>query len=174
MSDDEELFLNDTWHLYFHDPFDTNWTLESYKRISTLSSVEDFWKNMEHLKSNIHKGMFFVMREHVFPCWDDTNNITGGCLSIKILKDNVADFWEDLCMKLLGETLLKTEHQEHWNEINGISTSPKKHFCIIKIWLKSDVIANKDFFNILPKYYGDILYKSNMENIHNDGTVPPS
>jgi hypothetical protein len=100
--------------------------------------------------------------------WDDPLNLEGGCLSIKVLKENMAEFWEDLCKRLLGENLLKEEYVEFWNDVNGISTSPKKHFCIIKIWMKNDKLNNKDYFNILPLYYGDIIYKSNRENISND------
>lgn len=168
MEEIEDLYLNDIWNIYFHDPFETDWTDKSYIRLATISSVEDFWENMLFMKPQVHKGIFFIMREYVFPCWDDPNNITGGCLSIKILKDHLADFWEDLCIKLLGETLLKEDKRSSWNLVNGISTSPKKHFCIIKIWLKDNTLASKDFFNIPNKYYGDILYKSNMENIHAD------
>lgn len=170
---EDETFLNDVWNVYFHDPFDIDWTVKSYVRLSSVSSVEEFWANMNHMKQNVYKGIFFIMREYVFPCWDDPNNITGGCLSIKILKDHLPEFWEDLCIKLLGETLIKEEMREHWNLVNGISTSPKKHFCIIKIWLKNDTLANKDYFNIMHKYYGEILYKSNMENIHQDSTSIP-
>jgi len=165
---DDEVFLNDVWNVYFHDPFDVDWTTTSYIRLASIGSVDEYWENMSSMKSNVHKGIFFIMREYVFPCWDDPNNINGGCLSIKILKDNLADFWEELCIKLLGETLLKEDKREHWNLINGISTSPKKHFCIIKIWVKDDTLSNKDYFDIPPKYYGDILYKSNLENIHQD------
>jgi hypothetical protein len=165
---DDEVFLNDVWNVYFHDPFDVDWTTTSYIRLASIGSVDEYWENMSFMKSNVHKGIFFIMREYVFPCWDDPNNINGGCLSIKILKDNLADFWEELCIKLLGETLLKEDKREHWNLINGISTSPKKHFCIIKIWVKDDTLSNKDYFDIPPKYYGDILYKSNLENIHQD------
>jgi hypothetical protein len=128
----------------------------------------EFWNNMQCVKDNIQKGIFFIMREDVFPCWDDPNNITGGCLSIKILKDNLPAFWEDLSIKMLGETLLKDNKKEHWNLVNGISTSPKKHFCIIKIGLKNNTLCSKDFFNLPSNYYGDILYKSNMENIKGD------
>lgn len=165
---EEEEFLNDIWNVYFHDPFDVDWTNQSYVRISSIGSVTDFWDNMLFMKKHCHKGIFFVMREYVFPCWDDVNNIKGGCLSIKILKENVAEFWEDLCIKILGETLLKEDVKHHWNLVNGLSTSPKKHFCIIKIWLKDDILSSKDNFNIPANYYGDILYKSNLENIHQD------
>ena len=164
----KDTFLNDVWSIYFHDPFDTDWTNQSYIRLSTVSSVDDFWDNMISMRENVHKGIFFMMREYVFPCWDDPNNIKGGCLSIKILKENLNDFWEDLCMKLVGETLLHEQHREHWDLVNGISTSPKKHFCIIKLWIKDNTLASKTFFDIPNKYYGDILYKSNIENIHSD------
>jgi hypothetical protein len=168
---DDEIFLNDVWNVYFHDPLDIDWTIPSYIRLSNVSSVEQYWENMNCLKPQVHKGIFFIMREHVFPCWDDINNINGGCLSIKILKEHLPEFWEDLTIKLLGECLLKEEKKDLWDIVNGISTSPKKHFCIIKIWLKNDSLANKEFFNIPQKYYGDILYRSNIENIHNDSTI---
>lgn len=166
----EDEYLNDVWTVYFHDPFDTDWTIPSYIRLSSISSIDEFWQNMSCMKNQVQKGIFFIMRDYVFPCWDDVNNIKGGCLSIKILKDHLFEFWEDLCIKLLGETLLKENMRQHWNLVNGISTSPKKHFCIIKIWLQNDVLASKEHFNFLPKYYGDILFKSNMENIQQDHT----
>lgn len=164
----EETYLNDVWCLYFHDPYDSNWTNESYKLLGTLSTVEEFWQHNICLKNDSNKGMFFVMRDYVFPCWDDPYNIEGGCLSIKVLKESVADFWEDISMKLLGETLLKEAHRDKWNVVNGVSTSPKKHFCIIKIWVKDSSLDNKDYFDLLPSFYGDILFKLNKENIQND------
>lgn len=163
-----ELYMNDVWCFYFHDPYDSNWTNSSYKLLGTLGTVEDFWQHHLCVKDHINKAMFFLMRDYVFPCWDDVANIEGGCLSIKVLKEHVSEFWEDMCVKVLGECMLKEEHRKHWNLINGISCSPKKHFCIIKIWVKDDTLDSKDFFNLLPGYYGDILYKSNKENIQNE------
>lgn len=161
----EKSYLNDLWTLYFHDPLDQDWTTKSYKRLADISTIEEFWEHTLCYSEKVHQGMFFVMREHIFPCWDDPNNINGGCLSIKILKENMKAFWEDMCMKLLGETLLIDDKKEAWSKVCGISTSPKKHFCIIKIWLSDDSLADKKYFNIEPIYYGDLIYKSNRENI---------
>lgn len=161
----DEVFLNETWNIYFHDPYDTNWTTTSYNFIGQITSINDFWMHHNKLHDHIHLGMFFIMREYVFPMWDAQENIDGGCLSIKVLKDNMADFWRDLTIKVLGENLIKPEYIKHWNLLNGISTSPKKHFCIIKIWLKDNTLNSKDFFNLKETYYGDILYKSNRDNI---------
>lgn len=162
-----ETFLNDVWTFYFHDPYTNDWTNESYKLLGTISTVEEFWQHYSLVKENISKGIFFIMRDYVFPSWDDPANLDGGCLSIKVLKENVPSFFEDIAIKLLGESLLKGDKSQ-WNKINGISTSPKKHFCIIKIWVKSDAMCNKDLYDILSNYYGDIIYKSNRDNIQND------
>lgn len=164
----EETYLNDIWNIYFHDPYDENWTNPSYIRLNTISSVEEFWQTFTCLKTNINKGMFFLMRESIFPSWDSPENINGGCLSIKILKESLPAFFEDLSIKLLGETLLKEQHRNKWDSIVGLSSSPKRHFCIIKIWLSDTSLANKDFYDILPKYHGDIIFKLNRENIIND------
>lgn len=166
--EEEDIFINDVWNLYFHDPYDVNWNNESYLRLSTIASVDDFWKNHLILKTNIQKGMFFIMRDGIFPSWDASPNINGGCLSIKILKENLAEFWEDLVIKMLGETIVKDSHRSAWSSVNGLSTSPKKHFCIIKIWLKDKILNDKDYFNISSKYHGDIIFKSNIENITNE------
>jgi hypothetical protein len=170
MAEQQETYLNDVWNFYFHDPYDSNWKNESYKLLGTVSTVEEFWQHHSLIKPDVNKGIFFMMRDYVFPCWDDPANLEGGCLSIKVLKDVVSEFWEDICMKLLGETLLKEEHRERWNQVNGISTSPKKHFCIIKIWVKDGTINSKDFFELLPEYYGEVLFKLNRENIQMEQT----
>lgn len=166
--DDEEVFLNDTWMLYFHDPNDPDWTHPSYVNVGTIGSVQEFWHHHKCYKPQVQKGMFFLMREGIFPAWDDPANIHGGCMSIKVLKDDMPAFWEELCIKLLGEDLLVDEKKECWNNVNGISTSPKKHFCIIKIWLRGNDLVAAENFNIAGSYYGDILYKSNLDNISND------
>lgn len=172
MDSNGELYTNDIWNMYFHDPYDENWSIQSYIRFATINSPQSFWRVHNLLKDKIHSGMFFIMREHVFPCWDDENNISGGCLSIKVLKQDMKDFWENLCIRLLGETLLLQEYQKtFWDNINGISTSPKKHFCIIKIWLRTDKLNSKLFYDIPPNFYGDVLYRSSVETIEQNNQV---
>jgi hypothetical protein len=166
--DQDPAYLNDLWTLYFHDPSDMDWNVKSYKRLSNISSIEEFWEHHLCYIDRVHQGMFFLMREHVFPCWDDPNNIEGGCMSIKVLKENMNTFWNDICIKILGETLLVDEHRHEWAKITGISTSPKKHFCIIKIWLMDASLSDKNKFNLLPIYYGDLIFKLNRDNISND------
>lgn len=159
------LYLNDIWRYYYHDPYNTDWTYKSYLKLSDVSDINDFWYTHNSIKHIINNGMFFIMREYVFPCWDDENNLNGGCFTIKILKQNSSEFWENISIKLLGETLLKGDNIEKWNNINGISISPKKSFCIIKIWMKNNDIQDSNLFNLPPNIYGDIFYKSNKDLI---------
>lgn len=165
--ENDDMYLNDVWSMYFHDPNEMNWTNSSYVNLGSISTVDDFWNHGTQFRDHIHKGMFFLMREHVFPYWDDPANIHGGCFSIKVLKDDMPLYWEDMCKKLLCESLLKDK--SNWDLINGISTSPKKHFCIIKVWMRNlDLEDAKNCLDVLPIHHGDILFKSNMENISND------
>jgi hypothetical protein len=77
--------------------------------------------------------MLFVMRDGITPMWEDPKNRNGGCFSYKIINKHAPEVWKTLLLLLCGETLcIKTEFSKH---INGITISPKKNFCIIKIWM---------------------------------------
>lgn len=166
-------FLNDTWSFYFHDPYDNNWTNESYTKVCDIGSAEDYWMLDSIFEEKINRGTFFLMREHIFPCWDDAANITGGCISLKVGAHKQRVFWNELVVNLLTETLIKQDILDApcWETINGISSTCRKGFCIIKIWIGKPI---QDYINVLdiPSYEGDILYSSNMENIHKDNTKP--
>lgn len=161
--------LNDIWSFYFHDPNDNNWNYESYVKICDISTVEEFVKLNHLVKDKIHGGMFFLMREYVFPCWDDENNIKGGCISLKIANTDVASIWTTLAYRLLGETLLKDPmHVEFWNHVNGISISTKKYYCILKVWMKDVIINDRAHFRIPSQVKGDVLFKTNQSCIDAD------
>jgi hypothetical protein len=166
---DNLLYLNDTWSCYFHNPLDEDWRNESYKKMLDIGSAFDFWGFNTVVKENITKGMFFIMREHIFPCWDDVSNINGGCISMKIQKVDMLNFWELLSSMLLTETLLLPEYREkHWNMINGISTSPKRSFCIVKIWVGTHELSNVKMFNLPCDYSGELIFKTNISNISSE------
>ena len=150
--------MNDNWLLYFHDPFNQDWSKESYKVLHKIDTIQNYWKITSLIEKKLEIGMFFLMREFVFPLWDDDNNKDGGALSMKILKSDSYKFWEDISIKLVSETLLRENNIELSDEITGISASPKKSFCIIKIWLKSEKLANPALFNLLPNINGKVIY----------------
>ena len=145
--------LYDKWTLWAHLPHDTDWSLSSYHKIITLETIEESLILFETFPEVMIKNcMLFLMRDGINPTWEDTNNRNGGCFSYKINNRTVASCWKNLSYVLLGETLTPPNISKF---ITGITISPKKNFCIIKIWLSNcdnndpDIITNIDG---LPKY----------------------
>ena len=130
-----KLNLLDTWTLWAHLPHDTNWNLDSYKQISDISSIEGATSLFENLPESIIKNsMLFLMRKGIYPTWEDPKNKNGGCFSYKINNKFVNSTWKKLSYVLLGETLTSEEYSDN---ITGITISPKKNFCIVKIWFSN-------------------------------------
>lgn len=127
--------LLDTWTLWAHLPNDVNWELNSYRQICDIQSIKEATALYENLPEQIVKtSMLFLMRKGIYPTWEDPSNINGGCFSFKINNKMVYDAWKNLSYVLLGETLTKETLS---NTITGITISPKKNFCIIKIWISN-------------------------------------
>lgn len=126
--------LNDTWTLYAHLPHDTDWSIDSYKKIIVFDSVEQAIVVTETLPhSMIQNCMLFLMRGNIKPIWEDPCNMSGGCFSYKVSNKIVPETWRALTYTLVGETLGSSIQVQR--SVNGITISPKKHFCIIKVWM---------------------------------------
>ena len=154
----ESEFLNDTWCLYYHGSNDSDWSRNSFKNLTNVSSIQQYWSAEREIVAELHLGMFFLMRESIFPLWEEKENRDGGYFSIKVLKTKAVEAWEELCALLLGETLLFDEHLDRWDLVNGISISPKKSFCIIKIWLRSKDLIEPSAYNIHKPEFGEIMF----------------
>ena len=149
---DSQHLLLDKWVSWAHLPQDNDWSLSSYKKITTINTLENACKYIENFPESIVKNcMLFIMREGINPFWEDAKNVNGGCFSYKVNYKYISECWKNLSYLLVGETLTTEDISKH---INGITISPKKNFCIIKIWLNTcdymDVNVIKDF-NELPK-----------------------
>lgn len=128
--------LYDKWTLWGHLPHDTNWTFESYIRILTFNTVEEIIMLLETLPNEVITNcMLFIMRDGIKPMWEDPKNVKGGCFSYKINNKNVVSIWKNLSYSLVGESL--TDQVNARQVINEITISPKKNFCIVKIWFSN-------------------------------------
>ena len=153
--------LNTKWVLWFHNPVDSDWSVNSYMNVYTLESLENFWEVYNSIrKSNIENGMFFLMRENIKPMWEDAKNKDGGCWSFKISKKSVFDSWLDVSINCINETLFKDIEKS--KSITGISISPKKMFCIIKIWNNDKNQNDKSLLNtnMFHMNINESLYKA--------------
>lgn len=138
--------LSDEWTLWAHLPHDIDWTAKSYKKIITFNSVEAIIALCETIPEKmVNNCMLFLMRKGIVPMWEDTKNKNGGCFSYKVSNKCVAGVWKTLSYILVGETL--TDDKKLRSLINGITISPKKNFCIIKIWLATCEYQNPTIIN---------------------------
>ena len=137
--------LNNNWTCWIHYQNDNIWTLDRYQSITTFSNLKDAVLFIENLDENIiKKSMLFFMKDSILPLWESEDNINGGCFSYKINNINIVNIFKILLYKILGNTL--TSDENILNNINGISISPKKNFCIIKIWMRNkNIIVNYDY-----------------------------
>ena len=158
----DDAFLNDTWRAFFHDPANSDWTMQSYVPLTTVGSVKDAWLLHNTIDGLVSRGMFFLMREHVFPCWDDKHNIDGGCVSIKVRHSDTPAVFRDLVNRMLGETLVDGAE---WDHVNGISVSPKKEFNIIKLWLSGPDVFDRGSLYIHPDHAASAIYTSFRKHI---------
>ena len=127
--------LNDSWTLWAHLPHDIDWKLSSYKKIMSINNVQEIIALNNYLPDIMIKNcMLFLMRNNIKPIWEDPQNRNGGCFSYKINNKGIISCWKNLSYVLLGETLTESNLSKY---INGITISPKKNFCIIKIWLST-------------------------------------
>lgn len=98
--------------------------------VATFATVEEFWTVFAKLPpDNFHMGMFFFMRNDIKPTWEDPANAKGGCWSYKIPMRHVYSVWKNMAALLVGESLSMSPML-----LNGLSISPKRGFCIIKVW----------------------------------------
>lgn len=127
--------LFDKWTFWAHLPHDTDWSLKSYHKLTTVSTVEEVVTLNNIIPDEmICNCMIFVMRENIYPLWEDKNNKDGGSFSFKIENENVHEIWKEMVYRLVGEHIFDDENTV--KKITGITISPKKNFCIFKIWLK--------------------------------------
>ena len=143
--------LSDHWTLWAHLPHDTDWGMDSYKKIYTFNTAEKAIALCETLPDIMIKNcMLFLMREGIHPTWEDIKNKDGGCFSYKISNKTVINSWKQMSYSLVGETI--TNEVNLMKDINGITISPKKNFCIIKVWIQNCKWKNpklmKDFDGI--------------------------
>ena len=126
--------LKNKWNLWAHLPQDSDWTSKSYKLIYNFKTVEDIIAITESTPDPLIKScMLFVMKDGINPVWEDPKNRNGGCFSYKISNKNVCEVWRELNYVLVGETI--SNNSSFVKCVTGITISPKKNFCIIKIWM---------------------------------------
>jgi hypothetical protein len=141
--------LNTNWLIWYHNPKDTSWDISSYKDIIEVGTLEEFVvldNSWTACLPDISEGMFFMMRrisptEIIYPQWEDIHNRNGGYWSFRIAKEDAWRIWSGISALMVGETLCK-----NMSIINGMSISPKKSYCILRVWNNDKSISDTSLF----------------------------
>ena len=124
------------WTLWAHLPHNTDWTIKSYIDIQTFNTVEETIALAENIPPVLVENcMLFLMKKGIKPVWEDEQNCSGGSFSYKISNKNVTTVWKHLIYAIVGNTC--SYDVSFVKCVNGITISPKKNFCIIKIWMSN-------------------------------------
>ena len=128
--------LSVKWVLWAHLPHNIDWSIHSYIPIATFATVEDAVSVTEMLPSSmIENCMLFLMKQGIDPMWEHPKNQHGGSFSYKVSNKVVSKVWRDLTYAVVGGTVSRDEG--FLRGVTGITISPKKNFCIVKIWMTS-------------------------------------
>lgn len=173
-----EHVLKSTWVIWYHNPSDNNWDTNSYVKLYEIQTLEDFFRFQNSRKNTLPRldlSMMFLMKkldeydEYIYPMWEDKNNQPGGCWSFKVNSEKINNVWSKLCFYILSENIGVSDEVN--NTINGISFSPKRGFCIVKIWNSTTEIHDRYELNEgLDTFMSlnECLYKSHIDSIDKD------
>jgi hypothetical protein len=157
--------LKNKWTLWVHLPQDPDWSVKSYKKVYQFNNLEETIAITESLpEALVQNCMLFVMKDGITPMWEDIKNRNGGCFSYKVSNKNVYETWRDLTYVLVGETM--SSNPSFVKNVTGITISPKKNFCIVKIWLtncdfQNPTIVTQELKQLVPQ--GCLFKKHNPE-----------
>jgi hypothetical protein len=131
--------LDNNYTLWIHMLYDNDWSINSYKKIYSFNTIEKAACLIENLNSEIiEKTMIFLMKNDIKPIWEVEENKRGGCFSYKITTCYIYELWKKMSYMLIGNSMI--DDNIIVKNINGISISPKKNYCIFKIWIND--VAN--------------------------------
>ena len=139
-----EYLLKNKWVLWYHSLKNKSWDNNSYVKVIEIKSLLDYKLLEDVMRINhLQNGMFFLMKNDIFPTWEDPKNRMGGCISFKY-DNNILNEWLKILLLCITEEL-----SDYNKEINGLSISPKKEFNILKVWIKDD---SKDYKTLIKQY----------------------
>ena len=110
-----------SWILWYHDPENRDYSLESYIKIADINTPQQFWTIVDSIsKEAWESGMFFFMRRGFKPLWDAPENEAGGAWSKKIESSTAYTTFIDLMVHCIANEFL-IHRKETWF---GLANSP--------------------------------------------------
>ena len=154
--------LSSSWSIWVHYLKDTDWSQSSYINIHTCSHLEEiiaFHETIILSENVLRKYMLFFMKESVLPMWEDSANRLGGCFWFTIPIENVYIKWKTILYTIIGNTI--SDNPRFIEDITGVVLSPKKHYYIVQLWMKTREYSITDICSSIQKVAdNNIIFKT--------------
>ena len=160
------------WTLYFHAPKEKRWSIDTFKPIAKINTLQDILGVFQELDDKLKRGMYFCMLDPIPPLWENYQNIRGGSYSLRGGPDDGVEFYKTY---IVG-AMMGLANTDKTDTIVGISISPKimngpngtskVGFYVIKIWNKDSCkFAKPSGLRLLhPKLVlPDIMYTPHVD-----------
>jgi len=132
--------LQNSWTIWYDNPQkrtnQASWG-DHLKKITTFSTVEDFWRVFNNLKpaSTLAQGSnYHIFKENIEPKWEDATNSKGGKWTFVIPPKNrgttLDQMWLWTVLACIGETFLSPD------DVCGIVVSVRKAGDRVQIWTR--------------------------------------
>jgi len=132
--------LQNSWTIWYDNPQkrtnQASWG-DHLKKITTFSTVEDFWRVFNNLKpaSSLAQGSnYHIFKENIEPKWEDSANTKGGKWTVSIPPKNrvttLDQMWLWTVLACIGETFLSPD------DVTGMVVSVRKAGDRVQIWTK--------------------------------------
>lgn len=101
--------LQHPWTLWYYEPDRTKTWEDNQNKVSTFTTVEDFWSLFTHIKqpSEVKMGSdYSLFKEGIRPMWEDQANKNGGRWIIGLNRGQRMEldrYWIDAVLCLIGE-----------------------------------------------------------------------
>ena len=124
------------WNIYIHKMNSNDWSFDSYKKISTMHTVDHLisFLNITVDQDILSRGMFFIMKDDCRPITEDYPN--GGYISIKLLHNNKWKNYNADHLAVVINTMIEYI-QLNTTNVCGFSLAHKAGSYVFKIWLKT-------------------------------------
>jgi hypothetical protein len=136
-----------SWTLYYHSPTENRWTPDSYTKVCTVETFEQFFAAMNALNTvSVEFGMLFWMRGSITPLYENRENIKGGSYSVRVGRARAVHYYT---MYILGAMIGGVVADSADNIVNGVSITPKKVsdknqcYNVIRVWNRDCSRYNK-------------------------------
>lgn len=147
-----------SWMLWYHDPENKDYSMESYVKVADVSTPQQFWSVVDSIpKEAWESGMFFFMRRGFKPIWETPENEAGGSWSKKVEANIAYETLVDMMVHCVSNELIASRPET----LAGITISPKGAFSIIKVWNTTTLVSAKSVLNANMKGFkitDDVTY----------------